>query len=186
MAIYLIFGILVLLVLYLIFLYNNIIRSRNETDNAFGSIDAMLKKRYDLIPNLVETVNQYMAHESAILTDITRMRSKLSDNLSGNETLDLHNDISKRVNDILISVENYPDLKASHNFLKLQASWNETEEQISASRRFYNASVTYYNNSIQTFPANLISGYFGFVPKIVLETDDAERKNIHASELFKK
>jgi LemA protein len=183
--IYIIIGVPVLLLLYIVLLYNDIIRSRNETKNAFGSIDAMLKKRYDLIPNLVETVKEYMTHEKTILTDITRLRSKLTDNLSNNDALDLHNDISKKLNEILISVENYPDLKASQNFLKLQASWNETEEQISASRRFYNTAVTDYNNSIQTFPSNLISKYFGFTPKIVFEMDDSERKNIHAEDLFK-
>lgn len=85
----------------------------------------------------------------------------------------------------MVSVENYPDLKASQNFLKLQASWNETEEQISASRRYYNTAVTDYNNAIQTFPASILANTFKFVPMNVLEIDEAERKNISAKELFK-
>ena len=186
MTAFLILVILILLVLYVIFLYNSIIRNRNETAYAFGSVDAMLKKRYDLIPNLVETVKQYMIHESSVLTEVTKLRAKLSDALSNEDKVELHNDISKKLNGIMVSVENYPDLKANQNFLKLQASWNEAEEQISAARRFYNSAVTDYNNSIQTFPASILAGKFGFTPKKVFEIDEIERKNISAKELFTK
>lgn len=181
---YIILGILILTVLYVIYLYNNIIRKKNQTENAFGSIDAMLKKRYDLIPNLVETVKQYMIHEASVLKDVTRLRSNLTEELTSEDTIALHNDISKSLNSIMVSVENYPDLKASNNFLDLQASWNETEEQISASRRYYNAAITDYNNSIQTFPASLIANQFNFSPKKVFEIEETESKNINAKELF--
>lgn len=183
---YIILGVLTLLLAFIIFLYNEIIRKKNQTDNAFGTIDAMLKKRYDLIPNLVETVKQYMTHESAIFTEVTRLRSKLNQDLSNEDSVELHNEIEKRLNNILVSVENYPDLKASQNFLKLQGAWNEAEEQISASRRFYNTSIEEYNNSIQVFPANLIAKKFGFNPKKVFEIDETERKNINAGDLFRK
>jgi len=93
MIAYIILGILILIAFYVIFLYNNVIRKKNETDNAFGSIDAMLKKRYDLIPNLVVTVKQYMVHEASVLTDVTRLRSNLTDKLTRDEMVDLHNDI---------------------------------------------------------------------------------------------
>lgn len=186
MLVYYIIGALLLLVFFAIYLYNDIIRKKNETDYAFGSVDAMLKKRYDLIPNLVETVKQYMVHEKKVLTDVTRLRTKFTENLSGEEKVVLHNELSKGLNEIMVSVENYPDLKANQNFLKLQASWNETEEQISASRRFYNNAITDYNNSIQTFPANLIADYFKFTSKKVFEIDEAERMNSSAKELFGK
>lgn len=160
------------------------IRKRNETDKAFGSVDVMLKKRYDLIPNLVETVKQYMIHEASVLTDVTKLRSGFSDTLSSEDKVELHNDISRKLSSVMLSVENYPDLKASQNFLKLQAAWNETEEQISASRRYYNSAITDYNNTIQTFPSNLIAKEFGFTDKKVFETDDLQRANISAKKLF--
>lgn len=147
-------------------------------------MDAMLKKRYDLIPNLIETVKQYMIHEASVLQEITRLRSNLTDKLTNEDKITLHNDISKGLNSILVSVENYPDLKANQNFLKLQGAWNETEEQISASRRYYNASIADYNDSIQTFPASIIARIYGFSAKKVFEIPETERKNINAADLL--
>jgi LemA protein len=181
---YIILSLLGIVILYLVIMYNNIIRKRNETDNAFGSIDAMLKKRYDLIPNLVETVQQYMIHEATVLTEITKLRSKFSDNLSTEDKIELHNGISRSLGNMMVSVENYPDLKANQNFLKLQASWNEAEEQISAARRYYNSAITDYNNSIQTFPANILISSMKFPPKKVLEITGTEHNNLIAKELF--
>jgi LemA protein len=184
MTLTIILGILILIVLYVISLYNDLIRKKNETEYAFGSIDAVLKKRYDLIPNLVETVKQYMIHEATVLNDVTKLRSKLADAISNEDKVALHNDISKRLNGIMVSVENYPNLKASQNFIKLQAAWNESEEQISASRRFYNGAITDYNNAVLTFPSNIIANKLGFIPKKVFEIDETERKNINAKDLF--
>ena len=182
---YIILGVLVIIIFYVIVLYNNIIKKKNETDKVFGSIDAMLKKRYDLIPNLIETVKQYMVHEAAVFSDVTRLRTNFTDKLTTEDKVELHNDITKKMNSLMVSVENYPDLRASHNFLKLQSSWNETEEQISAARRYYNAAIADYNNSIQTFPANIIANKYGFSPKKVFELEDKERENLTAGELFK-
>jgi len=181
---YIILGVLILLALYVISSYNYIVRKKNATDNAFGSIDAMLKKRYDLIPNLVETVKQYMLHESSILTEVTKLRSQLSDNLTNDDKIELHNEISKKISTVLMTVENYPNLKANQNFIQLQETWNETEEQISAARRYYNTAITEYNNSIQTFPSNIISNIFKYSTKKVFEIDETERKNISAKDLF--
>jgi LemA protein len=160
---------------YTIYLYNEIIRRKNQTANAFGSIDAMLKKRYDLIPNLVELVKGYMSYEQNILSELTRLRSGYEKSQSANEKVDLHNDISRKINGIFMLVENYPDLKANRNFLKLQGSLNETEEQIAAARRFYNSSVTLYNDAIQTFPSNIIANIFTFEPMKVFEIHETER-----------
>ncbi|MEI6823032.1 MAG: LemA family protein [Bacteroidota bacterium] len=183
---YIILGVLVLLVLYVILTYNNIVRSNNEIDKAFGSVDAMLKKRYDLIPNLVEVVKQYMIHESTVLTEVTKLRTSYSENMTSEDKIDLHNKITSKVSGLLYNVENYPDLKANQNFLHLQASWNEAEEQISAARRYYNSAVTDYNNSIQTFPSSIIAKQMGFKHKNVFEISEEERKNINAKELFAK
>jgi LemA protein len=183
---YIILGILIIIILYITFLYNDIIIKKNETNNAFGTVDTMLKKRYDLIPNLVEIVKQYMAHESKVLSDVTALRTRFSEDISNEDKIDLHNNISKRIDGILVLVENYPNLKASESFLKLQASWNEAEEQISAARRYYNSAITDYNNSIQTFPSNLLARLFNFSSKKNFEIDEIERKSINAKDFFMK
>jgi LemA protein len=175
---------IIILVVYTISIYNNAVRKRNEVEKAFGSVDAMLKKRYDLIPNLVETVKQYSNYEARVLTEVTRLRAQLVEQLSTDEKIEVHNNLSKNLNGMLLSVENYPDLKANQNFLKLEASWNEAEEQISAARRYYNAAVTEYNNSIQTFPANILIDSTKFATKKVLATETVEQQNISAKALF--
>jgi LemA protein len=175
----------VLFLLFLIGIYNKLVRKRNAVENTFGAIDAMLKQRYDLIPNLVATVKEYMKHEAGVLTEITELRSRaVSDDVSDEEKVYLDNQLSKNMGKLMVAVENYPDLKASENFLQLQASWNEIEEQISAARRTYNAVVTDYNNSVETFPTNLVAGMLGFKRKNVFEISAAERQNISAKDLF--
>jgi len=181
-ALYIIIGVLVL---WLAMSYNSLIRKRNEADKAFASIDTMAKKRYDLIPNLVATVQQYMQHERQTLTEITEMRAKAtSGNLSDEEKIELDGKLSKAVSGIMIAVENYPDLKASTNFMQLQGSLNEVEEQLSAARRFYNAAVTDFNNAIQMVPTNIIAGMFNFKAKKLFEISEQERQNVDVKSLF--
>jgi LemA protein len=166
-------------------IYNNLVGARNQVENAFGTIDVMLKKRYDLIPNLVETAKVYMKHERDTLTGITELRTKaLSGNVSSDEKVQLENQISGMMKSVMVAVENYPDLKASEQFTMLQRSWNETEEQISAARRNYNASVTDYNNAVEKFPSNIFASMFGHKRKSVLEIPEAERQNVSAKALF--
>lgn len=171
--------------LIFIFIYNNLVRKRNEVDNAFGSIDVMLKKRYDLIPNLVETVKQFMTHEKELLTSVTELRTQAtSGSLSSNEKIDIENKIAGQMRGIMVAVENYPDLKSNTNFLQLQGSWNEVEEQISAARRFFNSAVTDYNNAIQVFPNNMLAGMMGMKAKHVFDIPEEERQNVSAKNLF--
>ena len=174
------------IILWFIIIYNGLISKRNEADKAFASIDTMAKKRYDLIPNLVATVQQYMQHEKQTLTDITEMRSKAtSGNLSNDEKIALDSKLSKAVSGIMVAVENYPDLKASTNFMQLQGSLNEVEEQLSAARRFYNAAVTIYNNAIQMVPSNMVASMFNFQSKKLFEITEQERQNVDVKSLFK-
>ena len=184
-------GTIILLVVLAVFIpaaigfYNVLIRRKNEVNNVFGSVDAMLKKRYDLIPNLISAVQRYMQHEAELLTSITKMRAKaISGDLSDDEKVEINNRISQALGGILVAVENYPDLKANQNFLHLQASLNEVEEQISASRRAYNAAVTAYNNAVEMFPGNILALVLGYRPKPVLKTPEAERPNISVKKLF--
>lgn len=174
-----------LLLLIAIALYNSLVRKKNDVENAFASIDVMLKKRYDLIPNLVETVKSYMKHEKGLLTELTALRTQaLSSEISNDERVEIENKITKGMSGLMVAVENYPDLKASQNFLQVQGSWNEVEEQISASRRAFNAAVTTYNNGVETFPSNIMAGIMNYKRRTLFEIPDSERQNVDAKELF--
>lgn len=174
-------------ILIIIAMYNGLINRRNQVENVFGSIDALLKKRYDLIPNLVSSVQEYMKHEQGTLTKITELRTKaLSGDISSDEKVEINNEMSKVLGGIKLAFENYPDLKASQNFIQMQSALNEVEEQISAARRAYNAAVTDYNNGVEMFPSSVIASFMKFKRKHVLETPEAERKNVNVKDLFNK
>lgn len=173
------------IVLFVVILYNGLVGKKNQVENAFAGMDTMLKKRYDLIPNLVATVKQYAAHEEGTLSKVTELRAKaLQGGLSSDERIALDNQISKAVGGIMVAVESYPDLKANENFLQLQRSLNEVEEQISASRRAYNASVTTYNNAIEMFPSNIMAGMMNYKRKAVFDIPETERANVDVGKLF--
>lgn len=167
-------------------LYNSLIGKRNNVDNAFGTIDAMLKKRFDLIPNLVETVKQYMNYEKDTLTKIVELRNSVqaNPNMPAQERIGMENQLTSLLSQVRVAVENYPDLKANQNFIQLQATWTEIEEQISAARRTYNAAVTSYNNAVMMFPTNIFAGMMKYKTMEVLKIEEAERKNVSAKDLF--
>jgi LemA protein len=176
------------LVFFLIFIlgYNNLIGKRNQTDNAFSALDAMLKMRFDLIPNLVATAKNYANYEQTTLNNLVELRSKaLNGTLSKTESIELDNQFSAAARSLVVLSENYPELKASDNYLQLQRALNETEEQISAARRNYNASVTDYNDSVQKFPSNIIASALAFTARPLLITPDIQRENIDVNQLFK-
>lgn len=180
-----ILAVVALVAIVFISMYNNLVRKRNEVDNAFGGMDVQLKKRYDLIPNIVATVKQYATHEKELLTQVTEMRAKAtSGNLSSDERVALDNQISAGMKSIMVAVENYPDLKASENFVNLQRTLNEVESQISAARRTYNAVITDFNNAIQTFPSNIVAGMMKLQRKEVFVIPEAERQNVNVKNLF--
>ncbi|MEJ0033930.1 MAG: LemA family protein [Bacteroidota bacterium] len=182
---YIAIGGVVLLIIIVIGIYNNLVGARNQVENAFGSIDVMLKKRYDLIPNLVESVKAYMKHEKDTLTSITELRAKaISGNLSTEERIDVENKLSGMMRNVMVAVESYPELKADSQFTMLQRSWNEAEEQISAARRAYNAAVTSYNNACEKFPSSIFASMFGHKRKAVFVIPEVERQNISAKALF--
>ncbi len=173
------------LALIALMIYNGLIRKRNEVENAFGGMDVQLKKRYDLIPNIVSTVKQYATHERDLLMKVTELRAQaISGNLSNDEKVAVDNQISGAIKGLMVAVENYPDLKANENFMHLQRTLNEVESQISASRRAYNAAVTDYNNGVETFPANIMAGMMGFKRKQVFEIPETERANVNVKDLF--
>lgn len=165
--------------------YNGLIGKKNQVANAFSAIDVMLKKRFDLLPNLVETVKQYTKYEESVLTKVVELRSKaMSPGISNEEKLDIDRQLSAGVKGLMVNIENYPDLKANQNFIQLQSAWTESEEQIAAARRTYNATVTDYNNGVMMFPGSIFAGMLNYQPMTVLANTEEERKNISAKDLF--
>lgn len=166
-------------------IYNSLIGKKNQVTNAFSAIDVMLKKRFDLLPNLIETVKQYTKYEGDTLTRVVELRAQANNtDLSNAQKLDIDKQLSSGVKNLMVTVENYPDLKANQNFLNLQNTWTESEEQIAAARRTYNSAVTDYNNAIMMFPGNLFAGMLNYQQIAVLTNTEEERKNISAKELF--
>lgn len=164
-----------------ILMYNSLIGKRNQVDSVFSTIDVMLKKRYDLIPNLVSSVQGYMKHEQGTLERLTQLRAQAMNSGSAEEKVALNNQLSGSLRNILVAVESYPDLKASQNFMHLQASLNEIEEQISAARRAYNAAVLEYNNATQMFPTSLIAGMMRLQQRAFFEAPAEERQPVRVS-----
>ncbi len=174
-----------LLIIYIV-LYNTLIGKKNQVEYAYSGIDVQLKKRHDLIPNLVATVRQYMEHERGLLERITELRARaMTPNLSDEERAQVEGQLSFALRNLMVAVENYPVLKANENFLHLQASLNEIEEQISAARRAYNSAVTDYNNAIEMFPTNIVASTMGLKRRAVFEAEASERATPNVSQLFR-
>lgn len=181
----LVLALVLIILLGIVSVFNNLTNKKNQVSNAFGTIDVQLKNRYDLIPNLIAAVQQYTTHEKELLTKITELRAKvIKQGLTPEDRVNLDNQISSALSGLMISVENYPDLKASQNFIDLQHSLNEVESQIAAARRAYNAAVTAYNNAIEMFPGNLLSGMMLLKSKQVFTATETERGNVNVKNLF--
>ncbi len=177
----LILAVAILCVPLLIFvaIFNSLIGKRNQVDSVFGTVDVMLKKRYDLIPNLVETVKGYAAHERGVLENISQLRERaLSADVSQAERVALDTQLSRMLGGLMARVEAYPQLKASDNFMHLQRTLTEMEEQISAARRAFNAAVLDYNNSVQMFPGNVVAVMMGFKTRDFFEVDAEQRGRV--------
>jgi len=175
-----------LILLSVVFMYNTLISKKNQVENIFAGLDAILKKRYDLLPNLVASVKEYMVHERITLEKITELRTKaLGENLDNATKIALEKQLSSMLGNLMVAVENYPTLKANENFLHLQGTLNELEEQISAARRAYNQSVTDYNNAIEMFPTNFMANLMKLERKEVFSVPSSERANVDVKNLFK-
>lgn len=177
--VWIILGIVVVVILAVIAIYNGLVTARQKVKNAWGQIDVQLQRRFDLIPNLVETVKGYMGHENEVLTKIAQLRTSWANAESVAEKENLDNQLSGALKTIMAVSENYPDLKANTNFLSLQEELRNTENKISFSRQFYNDSVTMYNTKIEVFPSNVFAGMFGFKEEKLFEAEsDEARKNV--------
>ncbi len=179
--------ILAVLAVIIILMYNSLIGKKNQVENIFAGVDAVLKKRFDLIPNLVASVSQYMEHEKSILEKVTDLRSQaMKPNISDEQKISLDAKLTSALGAINIAMEAYPDLKANENVMHLQRSLNEIEEQISAARRAYNQAVTDLNNAIEMFPTNLMAGWMSLQRRAVFEITTTERQNVDVGALFNK
>ncbi len=167
---------LIALALIVVGMYNGLVRIRNEVKNAWAQIDVQLKRRHDLIPNLVETVKGYAGHEKGTLEAVIQARSQAVSASSVPEQVQAEQQLSGALGRLMLLVEQYPDLKANQNFLALQEELTSTENKIGFSRQFYNDTVMRYNTKIQTVPTNFVAGMFGFKEEPFFEvTDEAER-----------
>ncbi|MDO5557237.1 MAG: LemA family protein [Clostridia bacterium] len=172
--------ILLVLLLVLVVIYNGLIKSRLKVKNSWSQIDVQLQRRFDLIPNLIETVKGYMEHEKDVLTKVTELRSSWSKASSVTEKAQLDNELSGTLKTIMAISENYPDLKSNQNFSELQEELRNTENKISYARQFYNDSVTLYNTKLEVFPSNIIASIFKFKPELFFEVDNPDaKKNVN-------
>ena len=165
----------IVVVLFLISMYNNLVKLRNNRENAFANIDVQLKQRYDLIPQLVSTVKGYATHERELLEKVTAARTAAMSATGINDKIQAENALSSALAGLKVSVEAYPDLKANQNFLQLQGELADIENKLAATRRFFNSATKELNNAVQTFPANLIAGMFGFCKEPMFEIPSEER-----------
>lgn len=168
----------IVLILAFMSIYNNLIKLKHRVENAWSQIDVQLQRRFDLIPNLVETVKGYAGHEEETLTKVIEARNQYQSAKTNEDAMKANNELTNMITKLFALSEAYPDLKANQNFLNLQNDLKDTEEKIAYARQFYSDAVLKYNNNIQTFPNNLIAGIFGFKAEKFFEAEEAEKENV--------
>jgi LemA protein len=176
---WIVIAVIAVILVVIVLIYNGLIVKKNRVANVFSTIDVMLKKRYDLVPQLVETVKGYVQHERGLLERITELRSKAAaGRMSDNDAVVLNNELAKLLSRLFVVVENYPQLKANENFMHLQRTLTELEEQLSAARRAFNAAVNDYKNAVEMFPTNIAASMMGYRRKDYFEIAEDERKSV--------
>lgn len=176
-------GIIILVVvavlaLWAVGIYNNLVKFRNNRENAFANIDVQLKQRHDLIPQLVATVKGYATHEKEVLMRVTEARTAAMGARTVNDKIAAENTLSTALSGLRVSLEAYPELKANQNFLQLQGEISDVENKLAATRRFFNSTTRELNNAVQTFPSNLLAGMFGFRREPMFEIPQADRATL--------
>ena len=175
MWLWIILGVVAILIIMVMAIYNSLIVLRNKKDNEWAQIDVQLKRRADLIPNLVETVKGYAKHEKSTLEEITQARNSLASAKTPEEEMKKNNELTNAIFKLFALAENYPDLKANQNFLSLQNDIKEAEDKISIARQFYNDTVLTYNNKVETVPTSIIAHLFGFKKPTFFEAEESEK-----------
>ena len=169
-------GIIVVIIVLFVLIYNSLVISRQGVKNAWSQIDVQLQRRFDLIPNLVESVKGYMAHEEETLTKVTELRTSWASAQSVGDKAKLDTELTGALNKLIAVAESYPDLKANQNFSELQEELRNTENKISYARQAYNDAATRYNTKLQTIPTNIIAGMFNFTAEELFKVDSEEVK----------
>ena len=178
MWIYIISAIILLIIVYAVILYNSFVKLNNKVNEAFSTMDIYLKKRWDLVVNILETIQGYSKDEKYTFTEVTKLRNISYDNMTNEEKVTQNIQLSNNLNTIMTLSENYPDLKANENFKNLNLELIKIEEDIANSRKYYNGTVKLYNNKVQMFPNNIFANIFGYSPKTMFEAMTNERENI--------
>lgn len=180
----LIFGLILVLVVASILTYNSLVHKKANVDNAESGIDVQLTKRQDLVIKLVEVAKQYMKFESETLTQIVKLRTQAMQATSSQEKMRSENQLSQELSKLQLSFENYPDLKSNTQFLEIQRALHEIEEQLAAARRTFNAAVTAYNVSLETFPSSMLASAVGYQPRALFIADEKKREDVDMKKLF--
>ena len=178
MWIYIIIAIIALIIIYAFALYNSFVKLNNKVKEAFSTMDVYLKKRWDLIPNIVETVKGYAKHEKDTLKEVVKLRNSAYDKMSDDEKIKTNEQLSNGISKIMALAEAYPDLKANENFKDLSNQLTKVEDDIANSRKYYNGVVRIYNNKVEMFPSNIFAGLFGYKSKAMFEASANERENV--------
>ena len=178
---YIIIGIVVVLLLLVLITYNSLVKLNNKVVEAFSTMDVYLKKRWDLIPNIVETVKGYAKHEESTLEEVINLRNNSYDKMNTNDKVDVNNKLSLGINKLMAVAEGYPDLKASDNFRDLSSQLTKVEDDIANARKYYNGTVRIFNNKVQMFPSNMVAFMFGYKAKKMFEANESERENVKVS-----
>lgn len=178
MPVLIVVGVLLLIALWIMSAYNSLVRLRNRRQNAFADIDVQLRQRHDLVPQLVETVKGYAAHEKELLLKITEARSAAIGAKTIDDKIVAEQQLTSALQGLKVQVEAYPDLKANQNFLQLQEELSDIENKLAAARRFFNGATTEYNNAVESFPGNLIAKNFGFKREMFFDLGEDTRKQM--------
>ena len=178
MELYIIAAIVILLFIYILISYNSLVKLGNSVKEAFSTMDVYLKKRWDLIPNIVETVKGYAKHEKETLESVVKLRNSAYDKMSQDDKITANDQITGALSKLMALSESYPDLKANQNFLDLSSQLAKIEDDIANARKYYNAVVKNMNNKVQMFPSNIISKLFGFHEQKMFEISEKEKENV--------
>lgn len=170
--------IIVIIVIYVFILYNSFVKLNNKVKEAFATMDVYLKKRWDLIPNIVETVKGYAKHEKDTLKEVTELRNNVYDNMSNDDKIKTNEQLAEGITKIMALAEAYPDLKASESFRDLSRQLTKVEDDIANSRKYYNGAVRMFNNMVEMVPNNIFATLFGYKPKAMFKASESERENV--------
>lgn len=178
MWLYIIIAIVVVLLLLVFTTYNSFVKLNNKVEEAFSTMDVYLKKRWDLIPNIVETVKGYAKHEKSTLEEVINLRNSSYDKMNTNDKVETNNKLSQGISKLMAIAESYPELKANENFKDLSKQLVKVEEDIANARKYYNGTVRIFNDKVQMFPSNIIASIFGYKAKDMFEANENERENV--------